>query len=307
MNQRRRIGASPLEVHPVALGTAAFGWTIPGGRAVEQLNRFAELGGNLIDTADSYSSGRSEQIVGTWMRERGNRDEMVIATKVGKSQANPGLSARAIRSAVDASLERLQTDHIDLLYFHAEDPNTPLAESLSAAGALIDSGKVGALGASNFSSDSLLHARVMASDGLPIFEAATLEMSLMRRDVVDQAMTMALEAQRISLLPYFVLANGYLGRHRDLKPMKYEDTHRRRAVSHHGRLGHQVHRALDDVALSHGVDTATIAVSWALMQSSVASAVVGADTVSDVEALMYGGQVHLTASQITELNRASAK
>lgn len=307
MNRYRRIGVSSLEVHPVALGAAAFGWTVPGGRAVEQLDRYVELGGNFVDTADSYSSGRSEQIIGTWMRERGNRDSVVVATKVGKSSSNPGLSARAIRAAVDSSLERLQTDRIDLLYFHGEDAETPLAESLSAVGALIDDGKVGVLGASNFSTDSLLHARVLSSDGLPRFEAVTLELSLMRRDVVDEGMRMALEAQRISLMPYFVLANGFLGRHRDLKPMKYEDTHRRRAVSHAGRLGNQVNRALDDVALSHGVDAATISVAWSLMQSSVASAVLGADTVSDVDALMYGAEVHLTAAQLTELNRASIR
>ncbi|MEG0299338.1 MAG: aldo/keto reductase, partial [Aurantimicrobium sp.] len=110
----RRIGQTDIEVYPVALGGAVFGWTLPSGRSTDLLDRFVELGGNLVDTSDSYSSGMSEQIIGKWMRERGNRDKVVVATKVGRHPEYPGLSARNIIEAVDASLERLQSDHIDL-------------------------------------------------------------------------------------------------------------------------------------------------------------------------------------------------
>ncbi len=306
MDLRRRVGGSPLEVHPIALGAANFGWRIPGGRAVEQMDRFVELGGNLIDTADAYSSGRSEQTIGTWMRSRGNRDQLVIATKVGKSDDNPGLSAKAIRASVDASLERLQTDYIDLLYFHAEDPDHGIEESLNAVGELIAAGKVRALGASNFSTDALIQARVLVSSGLPRFEALTLEQSLVRRDVVDANTNMALSAQGISLMPYFVLAHGFLGRYRDLKPAKYEDTHLRRALKYQNRHSAPVLRALDSVAMSHGVDIATVALAWSLGQPSVAASSVGVESISELEALMYAAELHLTGEQRKLLEKASS-
>lgn len=307
MDILRRIGASPLEAFPIALGTANFGWLVPGGRAVEQLDRFIELGGNLVDTADSYSSGRSEQIIGTWMRERRNRDSVLVATKVGKSSDFPGLSRRSIRGAVEASLERLQTDRIDLLYFHAEDPKVNLEESLDAVSALIDEGKVRALGASNFSTDLLIQARVLASSGLPRFEASALEQSLVRRDVVDASASMVLTAQTISLMPYFVLAHGYLGRYRDLKNATYAETHLRRALRYQRRMNVPVLRALDEVAMAHGVDVSTIALAWSLAQPSVGSASVGVENLRELEALIYAASLHLTAEQLRTLTRASAR
>lgn len=306
MKNSRRIGASQLEAFPIALGTGNFGWRIPGGRAIEQLDSFVELGGTLIDTADSYSSGRSEQIIGTWMRDRANRDNVVIATKVGKSDDFRGLSRTAIRGAVEASLLRLQTDCIDLLYFHAEDPKVSLEESLAAVAALIDEGKVRALGASNFSPDSLIQARVLASSGLPRFEALTLEQSLVRRDVVDSSVQMALSSQGLSLMPYFVLAHGYLGKYRDLKAAKYAETHLRRALKYQKRSNHQILRALDAVAMEHGVDISTVALAWSLAQPCVGASTVGVDNLRELEALMYAATLHLTTTQLRKLDKASS-
>ena len=305
MSVSRRIGASSLEAFPVALGTANFGWRIPGGRAVEQLDRFVELGGNMVDTADAYASGRSEQIIGTWMRNRGNRSNIVVATKVGKSSDAPGLSRRSIRRAVEASLERLQTDYIDLLYFHAEDPKVNLEESLAAVSALIDEGKVRALGASNFSTDLLIQARVLASSGLPRFEALALEQSLIRRDIVGSSVQMAATTQALSLMPYFVLAHGYLGRYRDLKQAKYTETHLLRALKYQKRSTHSTLKALDAVAMAHGVDISTVALAWCLAQPAVAVASVGVENLSELEALMYAPSMHLTVEQLKLLDKAS--
>ena len=141
----RPIGRSGITTSPLTLGAAVFGWTVPNGRAKDLLDRYTAVGGTMVDTADSYASGMSEQIIGSWMRERKNRDQIVLATKVGRHPDNEGLSGRNIRAAVDASLERLQTDCIDLLYFHADDVATPLEESLAAVGELIDAGKVKSL------------------------------------------------------------------------------------------------------------------------------------------------------------------
>jgi aryl-alcohol dehydrogenase-like predicted oxidoreductase len=307
MKVSRRIGTSSLEVFPVALGTANFGWRIPGGRAVEQLDLFAELGGNLLDTADAYASGRSEQIIGTWMRDRANRSSIVVATKVGKSDDAPGLSRRSIRRAVEASLQRLQTDYIDLLYFHAEDPTVNLEESLDAVAALIDEGKVRVLGASNFSTDLLIQARVLASSGLPRFEAIALEQSLVRRDIVDTGVEMAATAQGLSLMPYFALAHGYLGRYRDLKSATYSETHLRRALKYQKRSNHGILKALDAVAMAHGVDISTIALAWSLAQPTVAATCVGVENLRELEALMYAPSLHLTVEQLRVLDRASRR
>lgn len=305
-SQRRPIGRSGLSASPLTLGAAVFGWTVPNGRAKELMDRYVELGGTMIDTADSYSSGMSEQIIGSWMRDRGNRDNIVLASKVGRHPDFEGLSGKNIRQAVDASLERLQTDHIDVLYFHAEDPDIPLEESLAAVGDLISAGKVKALGASNFSASRLLEARVLSSAGLPRIEAAALEYSLMRREIVEGDLAMTAQAQAVSIMPYFVLANGYLGRLRNLKDVKTGDTRGRRAASYNGRHGHGVLKVLDDAAMAHGVDISTIAVSWVLDRPGVGSVTVGPETIADLEALMHAPSIRLTRQQQADLDRVSA-
>ena len=307
MSPVRRIGQTDIQVYPVALGTAVFGWTLPSGRSTDLLDRFVELGGNLVDTADSYSSGMSEQIIGKWMRERGNRDQVVVATKVGRHPEFPGLSAQNIISSVEASLERLQSDHIDLLYFHAEDPDVSLEESLSAVETLMQAGKVRALGASNFSADRLLEARIAAGSGLPRFEAIALEYSLLRRDIVEGNMSMMAIAQRMSVMPYFVLANGFLGRHRNIKSFNPSDTRARRAAQHGGRHGTQVLRNLDNIAMTQGIDISTVALAWVLGRPAVGIPTAGVESIRELEALMHAPQVELTRQQLSELDRASAE
>lgn len=301
----RPIGRSGINTSPLTLGGAVFGWTVPNGRAKDLLDRYTALGGTMVDTADSYASGLSEQIIGSWMRERKNRDNVLLATKVGRHPDCAGLSGRAIRSAVEASLERLQTDRIDLLYFHAEDEDTPLEESLAAVGELVSAGKVRALGASNFSADKLLEARVLSSTGLPRIEAAALEYSLMRRDIVEGDVLMTAQAQGISILPYFVLANGYLGRMRTLREATPGDTRERRAARHNGRHGHAVLRVLDDIAMVHGVEASTVAVAWVLQRPGVGAVTIGPESVNELEALMDAPNIRLTRSQREELDRVS--
>lgn len=303
----RRIGQTDIDVYPVALGTAVFGWTLPSGRSTDLLDRFVELGGNLVDTADSYSSGMSEQIIGKWMRERGNRDNVVVATKVGRHPECPGLSAQNIIASVEASLERLQSDHIDLLYFHAEDPDVSLEESLSAVETLMQAGKVRALGASNFSADRLLEARIAAGSGLPRFEAIALEYSLLRRDIVEGNMSMMAIAQRMSVMPYFVLANGFLGRHRNIKSFNPSDTRARRAAQHGGRHGAGVLKILDNIAMTQGIDISTVALAWVLGRPAVGIPSAGVESIRELEALMHAPLVELTRQQLADLDRASAE
>lgn len=302
----RRIGSSDLTAYPVALGGAVFGWTLPSGRSTDILDRFVELGGSLVETADSYSSGMSEQIIGKWMRERGNRDDVILATKVGRHAENPGLNRQSILGAVEASLERLQTDHIDLLYFHADDPTVSLEESLSTVETLIQSGKVRYIGASNFTADRLLEARIAAGTGLPRFEAVALEYSLLRRDIVEGNIALMAQAQGMSVMPYFVLANGFLGRHRNIKSFNPSDTRARRAAQHGGRHGTHVLRILDNIAMSHGVDISTVALAWVLGRPGVGIPSVGVESLRELEALMHAPEVQLNRHQLAELDKASA-
>lgn len=302
----RPIGRSGISSSPLTLGAAVFGWTVPNGRAKDLLDRYVALGGTMVDTADSYASGMSEQIIGSWMRERKNRDQVLVATKVGRHPDAEGLSGKNIRTAVEGSLERLQTDHIDLLYFHADDVDTPLEESLAEVGSLIEAGKVRALGASNFSAGRLLEARVLSSAGLPRFEAAALEYSLVRRDIVEGDVAMTVEAQAMSVLPYFVLANGYLGRLRNIKDYKPGDTRGRRAASHADRHGALILRTLDDVAMAHGVEASTVAVAWVLQRPSMGPVTIGPESVAELEALMHAPSIRLTRQQIADLDRVSS-
>lgn len=303
----RRIGTSELLVHPVSLGASVFGWTVSSARAFDILDRYVELGGNLVDTADAYSSGMSELIIGNWLRERRMRDRLLVATKIGRHPDFPGLSPRSIRGAIDASLARLQTDRIDLLYFHAEDPDTPIEQSLEAVDELVRAGKIRALGASNFSTQELLNARVAAGNGLPHFDAVTLEYNLLKRDIVEGDMTLLSQVQGLSIIPYFVLAHGFLGRHRNLNHYKGDDTRLRRAAAHSGRRGVRVLRVLDHIAMSHGVDVSTVATAWVLAKKNVASAVVGVENTREVEALMDAAAVRLSPAQIAELDHASER
>ncbi len=303
----RRIGNSPLSGFPVALGGAVFGWTLPSGRSTDLLDRFIELGGTFIDTADSYSSGMSEQIIGKWMRERDIRDRVVVSTKIGRHPDFLGLAPQTIREAVDASLHRLQTDHIDLLYFHSDDESVPIEESLAAAGDLIQAGKVRYLGASNYTATRLLEARVASAGGLPRFDAVAVEYSLMRRDIVEGHLAMIAQAQTVSIMPYFTLANGFLGRHRNIRTFSPNDIRARRAASHSGRHGTHVLRVLDNIAMAHGVEISAIALAWVLAQPGVGVAALGAESMRELESLMHAPLIVLTPSQLVELQSASAE
>ncbi len=301
----RRIGESDLAVYPLSLGASVFGWTADGDTSLAILDRFAALGGNFIDTADSYVGGRSEVLIGKWMRERGNRDDFFVATKVGRHHENPGLGSVSIVRAVEASLERLQTDHIDLLYFHDDDPEVPLEDSLATAEWLIESGKVRYLAASNFSADRLIEARIMASAGLPKFVAIQTQYNLMHRAEFESALRIVAAAQGLAVMPYYALANGFLtGKYRSKSDLS-ADARSVRASAYVNRKGLRVLAVLDRIAAEHGVSPASVSIAWLLAKHTIVAPVASASRPEQVDGLMAAAGIRLTRAQMLELDRVS--
>lgn len=304
--QRVALGGSGLEVHPLALGASGFGSSLAADEAAEVLDRFAALGGGLVDTADSYAAGRSERIVGDWMASRGTRDRMRVMTRVGRHPDHRGLVPRVIADAVDASLGRLGIERIDLLCFHGDDPDVPLEESLGAVDALISAGKVRAIGAAGFPPERLIEARVLAANGLPRFEVLTARYNLMERRAFEGAPELVAHAQGLAVLPDVALADGFLGgrvrRRSDLR----RDPRGERQARHLGRRGLRVLRVLDEVAAAHGTVPAAVAVAWLLSRPTVVAPIAGASRPEQVDALMAAATLILHRSELVELDRASS-
>ena len=303
---RRRLGDSGRSVYPLALGGSVFGWTADDETSTAVLDRYEELGGDFVDTADSYAGGRSEVIIGNWMRTRRNRDEITVATKIGRNPDNPGLGQVSIVRAVEASLTRLQTDRIDVLFFHDDDTTVHLEDSLATVEWLIESGKVRHLGASNFSADRLMEARILSSTGLPKFVALQSEYNLLHRHAFESAPLIVASAQELAVMPHSALAGGFLtGKYRGRDVPSGAGARGRKAVEHLGRRGVRVLSALDRIAADHGRQVTTIALAWLLAKRSVVAPVASASTPAQVSALMDAAGIRLTRGQMVELDRAS--
>lgn len=303
----RRIGASGLRVHPVALGANVFGWSVDDGAARRILDAFVDGGGTLIDTADSYASGRSETMIGSWIAARGNRDRVVISTKVGKSAEHPGLSARAISAAVHESLQRLRVDSIDLLFLHIDDPSVEFDETLAAVDRLIRDGDVRAFGGSDHTGNRLIQARVAcAMLGVAPMVALQNQYSLMHRAQFETDLAHVAASQQLGVLPRFPLAAGYLtGKYRTRSDILA--SRRSGEVSRHfGRRGQRVISVLDDVAKAHEVAPATVALAWLLTKPNIVAPIASATSVEQVTAMLAAPRIQLTRSQVAELDKASA-
>jgi aryl-alcohol dehydrogenase-like predicted oxidoreductase len=303
---RREIGDTDLTVHPLALGCSIFGWTADGDTAMAILDRHYELGGNLLDTADSYAAGRSEVVIGSWMRSRGVRDDIVVSTKIGRNRDNPGLSPRSIVGAVHASLERLDTDHIDLLHFHYDDVGVPLEESLGAMDTLIRSGTVRYLAASNFSAERLMEARVLAANGLPRFVAVETPYNLMNRVSFESSLALVTHAQRLAVMPYFALAHGFLTGKYHSKSDLTDSVRAGRAAAYLNRPGLKVLATVERIADDHGVAPSTIALAWLLARADVVAPVASASRPEHVDALVAAAAVRLGRADMVDLDRVSS-
>ncbi len=303
---RREIGSSDLRVFPIAISGKMFGWKADDATTDAILDSYTEYGGNFIDTADSYSSGRSELMIGNWMRSRRSRDDTVVATKVGKSAEHPGVTAPAVTAAVEASLRRLRTDRLDLLYLHIDDPEVDFEETLLAVDELIRAGKVIAFGASDHTGNRLFEARI-ASAQLGVAPMAALQnlYNLVERRDYEGDLEHIVDRIGLGVMPRFALASGFLsGRYRGRADFAQAERGEEIA-KYFTRTGAKVLAALDDVAAAHDAALPTIALAWLLSKPNVVAPVVSASSPDQVFDRVAAPHARLTRHELPLLDRAS--
>jgi len=313
--EKRRLGRSDLMVSPLCLGGNVFGWTADEATSFKVLDAYADAGLNFIDTADVYSTwvlghtgGESEAIIGKWMKARGNRDKLVIATKVGsETGANQkGLSKSYIGSAVEASLQRLQTDHIDLYQSHRDDLDTPQQETLGAYEELIRDGKVRAIGASNFTTARLKEAlEISAELGLPRYESLQPKYNLSDRAEYEAELEPLCRREEIGVIPYYGLASGFLtGKYRSDADFG-KSVRGGRMAAYLDDRGRRILAALDAVAARKNATPAQIALAWLMARPGITAPIASATSVEQIRDLVQATTVLLDDEDIAQLDRAS--
>ncbi|MFD5284628.1 aldo/keto reductase [Streptomyces rubrogriseus] len=314
MTSLRKLGSSDLEVFPLALGGNVFGWTADRDRSFAVLDAYTAAGGNFVDTADSYSAwvdgnsgGESETVLGEWFAARGNRDDVVLATKVSQHPEYPGLSAANIKAAADASLRRLGTDHIDLYYTHFDKPEVPVEEIVGALDELVKAGKVRHIAASNISAERLAASLEFSDrEGLARYVALQPHYNLVSRDTYEGELRDLAEQAGLAAVPYYALAAGFLtGKYR---PGTEVDSPRAGGAARHleTERGRRVLAALDEIAAAHEAPVATVALAWLAARPTVAAPIASARTVEQLPALLGVAGLSLTEDEIGRLTRASA-
>lgn len=305
-NVRVALGESGFDIFPLILGGAEFGWNVDLESSHAILDTYAELGGNTVHTSDSFAAGRSEHIVGQWLHSRGLRDDIVLAVRVGGHPDNPGLGPVNLVRAVEASLTRLRTDRIDVLYLDASaDGATALEDTLATAEWLVESGKVRALGAIGYTAAQLVEARIFSSAGFPRITVLDVPFNVLRRHEFDSDLRLVAGAQGMAVTPSHALEHGFLaGRQR---------TRLRGALSVRGaqlaanlnRRGSRTLKALDTVGTELGVPDAAVAVAWLLSQKLVTAPIVNAYAPQHIEELVQGVGVRLSRGQLADIARAA--
>ena len=314
---KRTLGKSDIRVSPLAFGGNVFGWTVGEAMSFKLLDAFVDAGFNFIDTADVYShwapgnrGGESETIIGRWLRHSAKRDKIVIATKVGKEMGpeRKGLSRTYIMRAVEDSLQRLQTDTIDLYQSHADDPQAPLEETLEAYDRLVSQGKVRVIGASNYDARRLESA-LQASEkhGYPRYQSLQPLYNLYDRAVFEKELQPLCRRQGLAVISYFSLASGFLtgkyrsaddlsGRPRAEMVKKYLD-----------ERGLRILAALDSVGREHGLTPAQVALAWLIAQPGITAPIASATNLQQLQELIEATTVELDKTSLKLLDQVSAE
>jgi aryl-alcohol dehydrogenase-like predicted oxidoreductase len=312
----RRLGNTELKTASIVFGGNVFGWTLDEKASFKMLDEVTDMGIQTIDTADVYSrwaegnsGGESESIIGKWMRQKGNRSQINLITKVGSDmgQGKKDLSADHILKACDASLKRLQTDYIDLYLTHWDDHETPVEETLAAYQRLMQEGKVRYIGASNLSIDRLQASLDAAEhDGLPRYEVFQPGYNLYDRSEYENGVKHICEKENLGVIPYFALGSGYLtGKYRKEEDFKGED--RASFVKkYHNERGIRILTALDEVAEKSGKTHAALALAWLMAQPSVTAPIASATSSTQLQAFKEAISYQLPLEELEILNRASS-
>jgi len=304
------IPETDLVVHPLCLGGNVFGWTADEAQSHAVLSAYASHGGNFIDSADVYSEwkdgnkgGESEEIIGTWLKSQA-REKFVIATKVAKLSTRPGLRPENIIAACNESLERLQTDYIDIYYSHHDDAEVPIAETLGAYAQLISEGKIRYIAASQYTGARLQEAlNISREQGLPSYIALQDQYNLMERNPFESEQAEVLATNGLSGLTFFSLARGFLsGKYRQGVSV---DSPRADSVGEYQTdKGWAVVAALDEIAQSHNSSVSAIALAWLRANPQVSTPIASARTVEQLDEIIQ--VIDLSSDEVATLNSVSA-
>lgn len=314
MANLRKLGKSGLTTPPLMLGGNVFGWTADTATSFAILDAFVAGGGRMIDTADSYSKwvpgnqgGESETIIGAWLKKRGRRDDVLIATKVGSEMyGTKGLAPDRIAKAVEKSLERLQTDYVDLYYAHFDDPETPFEATLEAFDRLVKAGKVRAAGGSNLTAERLKEALDTAErHKLTGYSVLQPHYNLLERGRFEGALQQLCVARDVAAVPYYALASGFLtGKYH--RPEDLADKARGSSVERYmNDFGFGALKAVEAVAGDLGATPAQVSLAWMAAQPAVAAPIASATSVRQTEELIGSMHLTLTAEHLALLNKAS--
>ncbi|MEU9977690.1 aldo/keto reductase [Streptomyces sp. NPDC051014] len=317
MTELRSLGSSDLAVSPLCLGGNVFGWTADTTQSFAVLDAYFATGGNFVDTADSYMNyfpgnepGQSESIIGDWLASRRNRDDVIVATKVGDHPEFMGLAPATIKAAAEESLRRLRTDRIDLYYTHFDrDESIPVGEIIAALDDLVKAGKVRAIAASNISPERLSASLAFSErEGLARYVALQPQYNLVSRDTYEGARREVVRREGLACVPYFALASGFLtGKYRPGRSSEnvrdvpglaggYADTER----------GVKVLDALERIAAAREVEMATVALAWLARQPTVTAPIASARTTEQLPALLAAQDLHLSDAELRTLTTASS-
>ncbi|MBX9258729.1 aldo/keto reductase [Desmonostoc muscorum CCALA 125] len=315
ITQRRKLGRSGLEVSPISFGGNVFGWTIDENTSFEILDNFIAAGGNFIDTADVYSKwvpgnqgGESETILGKWLKQHGHRDQVVIATKIGSDMGvkGKGLSRKHIQQGIEDSLQRLQTDYIDLYQSHIDDETTPIEETLETYASLIRQGKVRAIGASNYSGSRLLQAlEISRQHSYPRYESLQPRYNLYDRDGYEQDLQQISQEHEIGVISYSSIASGFLsGKYRSEKDLSISA--RGNGIKKYlNPRGFAILEAIDRVAKTYNSTPTQVSLAWLIANPTITAPIVSATKVEQLNDIIKAVNLHLDQDAINLLNQAS--
>tara|TARA_R110000824_G_scaffold181315_1_gene362064 strand:- start:166 stop:1101 length:936 start_codon:yes stop_codon:yes gene_type:complete len=309
--QMRDLGQSGLKTAPLVLGGNVFGWTADKATSFDILDAFIDAGFNAVDTADVYSrwvpghvGGESETVMGEWFAAQGKRDRTLLITKVGSDmgEGRKGLKSDYIVKACEASLKRLQTDHIDLYLSHFPDPDTPIEETLEAHQRLIDAGKVRAVGGSNYDGTGLEAALAAAGNGRARYEVLQPHYNLLVRHEYEGARAKICKREGLGVIPYFSLASGFLtGKYRTEADLRKSPRGGQMKPLLEGR-GPKVLAALDAVAARHGATPAQVALAWLMARPSITAPIASATSVAQLKEILPSASLSLSSEDMATLD-----